>query len=141
MENETAIASPSKKLLWAGYVMSTLPVLMLLISAIMKITKNVQVIEGMPQMGYPVWLAVPIGVVELVCTVLYIIPRTSVLGAILVTGYLGGAVATHVRMEDPGFATAVILGVLVWGGLFLRDARVRALIPLRRSLPKATDDH
>jgi len=129
-ENESAPVSKAAR--WSGYVMSAVPVFMLLMSAVMKLTQNPQVMEGMPQMGYPVWLAVPIGAVEFVCTVLYIIPQTAVLGAILLTGYLGGATATHVRMEDPFFFGAVIFGVMLWGGLYLRDPRIRALIPLRR---------
>lgn len=140
METSNHFAPVSKAARLGGYVMSTLPVLMLLMSAVMKIARSPQVIEGMPQMGYPVWQAVPLGIVELVCTVLYIIPQTAVLGAILLTGYLGGATATHVRMEDPGFSTAVILGVFLWGGLFLRDPRVRALIPFRKNLSTAIDN-
>lgn len=78
-------------------------------------------------------LALALGILEIVCTVTYAVPRTAMLGAILLTGYLGGATATHVRIGD-SFISPVILGVLVWGGLFLRDPRLRALIPLRRSL-------
>ena len=136
MESATPTTPVSKAALWTSYVMSAVPVFMLLMSAFMKLTKNPQVMEGMPKMGYPAWQAVPIGAVELVCTVLYVIPQTSVLGAILLTGYLGGATATHVRIEDPNFFGAVIFGVLLWGGLFLRDRRIRALIPLRQK-PKS----
>lgn len=131
MESTNNAASVSKVAQWVSYIMSAVPVFMLLLSAGMKLTRNPQVMEGMPQMGYPVWEAVPLGVVELVCTILYLIPRTSVLGAILLTGYLGGATATHVRIEDPSFIGAVSFGVLLWGGLYLRDVRIRALIPLR----------
>jgi uncharacterized membrane protein YphA (DoxX/SURF4 family) len=122
----------SKKVLWAGRIISALPVLMLLFSAIGKLAKPAAVIEGMTRLGYPERLALPIGILELTCTVLYIIPRTAVLGAILLAAYLGGATATHVRVGDPSFFTPAILGVLVWGGLYLRDPRIRALIPLRR---------
>lgn len=122
---------PSKAMLWGGRIMSALPVLMLLFSAAMKIAKAAPVMEGMPKMGYPEHLAVPLGIVELVCTILYVIPRTSVLGAILLTGYLGGAVATHVRVEE-AFIGPFLFGVFVWGGLWLRDTRIRDLIPLCR---------
>ena len=120
----------SKKMLWAGRIMSTLPVLLLLFSGVMKVVKAAPVVEGFARFGYPESLALGIGVLELVCTVAYVIPRTSVFGAILLTGYLGGAVATHVRIGNPSFAP-IVLGVLVWGGLCLRDERLRALLPLR----------
>jgi hypothetical protein len=86
---------------------------------------------GFIQFGYPGRLLLPICIVEIACAIVYAIPRTSVLGAILLTGYLGGATATHVRIGDPLFFVPVILGVFVWGGLYLRDDRLRALIPLR----------
>lgn len=124
----------SKGLIWTGRVLSTLPVLMLLMSAGMKFAKPPEVIEGFGKLGYSVDLALPLGIVEVACTIMYIVPQTAVLGAILLTGYLGGATATHVRVGDPWIAP-VILGVLVWGGLYLRDARLRALLPLRRTLP------
>ena len=105
---------------------------MLLMSGVMKFLKPTEVVEGFAKLGWPDNLAQGLGVVELVCTALYVIPRTSVLGAILLTGYLGGAIATHVRIGDP-FLVPVILGVVLWLGLYLRDARLRALIPLRSS--------
>ena len=123
---------PSKIVLWASYILSAVPVFMLLMSAAMKISQSTQVIEGFATMGFPSWLILPIGIVELACTVLYLIPRTTVLGAILLTGYLGGAVVTHVRAEEMAFLGALTFGVLLWGGLFLRDARIRDLIPLRK---------
>lgn len=123
-------APGSKKMLWVGRVMSALPVLMLLFSSVMKLMKPAPVVEGFAHLGYPASLALGLGIVELACAVVYVIPRTSVLGAILLTGYLGGATATHVRIGEP-FFMAIVLGVLVWGGLYLRDDRVRALIPLR----------
>jgi len=87
--------------------------------------------EGFVRLGYDESLALGIGLVELVCTILYLVPRTSILGAILLTGYLGGATATHLRIGEPYYA-AVLLGVLVWGGLYLREERLRGLIPLRK---------
>lgn len=124
-------APVSKKMLWAGWIMSALPVLLLLFSASMKVLKLPGAMEGFARLGYPKHVALPLGIVELTCTVLYVIPRTSVLGAILLTGYLGGATATHLRIGEP-FHMAIILGMLVWGGLYLRDERLRALIPLRQ---------
>ena len=117
-------------MLWVGRIMSALPVLLLLFSAGMKLMKPHGLEEGFAHLGYPMSLALGLGILELVCTVVYVIPRTSILGAILLTGYLGGATATHLRIGDP-FFPPVIVGVLVWGGLFLRDQRLRALIPLR----------
>lgn len=124
------IAPVSKKMLWAGYILSALPVLLLFFSGVMKLVKPAPVIEGFIQLGYPESLALGIGIVELVCAVLYVIQRTSVLGGILLTGYLGGATATHLRIGQPFFAP-IVLGVMVWGGLFFRDAGLRALLPLR----------
>jgi len=124
-------APVSKKMLWAGYVVSALPVLLLLFSGVMKLVKPAEVVEGFGKLGWDESLALGLGILELACTVIYVIPRTSVLGAILLTGYLGGATATHVRIGDQFFGP-VILGVLVWGGLYLRDPRLRALLPLRR---------
>ncbi len=122
----------SKKMLWVSYVMSALPVLMLLISGIMKLVKPTSVLEGFAHLGYDDGVAVGLGLVELLSTLLYILPRTSVLGAILLTGYLGGATATHLRIGEP-FHMAVLLGILLWGGLYLREERLRLLIPLRSS--------
>jgi hypothetical protein len=130
MLSDTQTDYVSKKMLWAGYIISALPVLMLIVSGAMKLVKSVPVVEGFIRFGYPESLAFGIGLVELACVAIYVIPRTSVLGAILLTGYLGGATATHLRIGDPFFAP-IVLGVLVWGGLFLRDARLRALLPLR----------
>ena len=131
MQSVTQTPPVSKKSLWAGWIMSALPVLMLLFSGVMKLVKPAPVVEEFTRLGYDESLALGIGILELVCTVVYVIPRTSVLGAILLTGYLGGATATQVRVGDAFFAP-VVVGVLVWGGLFLRDQRLRALIPLRR---------
>ncbi len=118
------------KTLWAGRILSAVPALLMLMSAVMKLMQLPPVIEGfVGKFGYPQSTVVPIGVVELLCVVLYAIPRTSVLGAILVTGYLGGAIATHVRVGDV-FLPPLVLGVLAWAGLYLRDERLRRLIPL-----------
>jgi hypothetical protein len=131
MENENTSPSPSKAVLAISYIMSAIPVLMLFMSAGMKISKVPMVTDGFAKMGFPAGVIMPIGIVELLCTVLYIIPQTAVLGAILLTGYLGGAIVTHVRAEE-AFIGPLAFGVLVWGGLFLRDGRIRNLIPLRK---------
>lgn len=128
---DTHLSFSSKKMLWLGYTLSALPVLLLLISGVMKLLKPVPVAEGFVHLGYPESLALGIGIVELLCTLLYVIPRTSVLGAILLTGYLGGATASHVRIGE-SFLAAIVLGVLVWGGLYLRNERLRLLLPLQR---------
>jgi hypothetical protein len=123
-----------KKRLWAGRVVSGLAVAFLLLDAVMKVMKAQVSVEGTIQLGYPVSIVVGLGVLLLVCTLLYLIPQTSVLGAILLTGYLGGAVATQVRVGNPLFSHVlfpVYVGMMAWGGLFLRDNRLRALIPVR----------
>ncbi|MBI1761978.1 MAG: DoxX family protein [Acidobacteria bacterium] len=117
-------------MLWGGYLLSILPALLLFFSAAMKLLKNPQAIQGFAQLGYPAHAATSIGILEAACTVLYLIPRTSVLGAILLAGYMGGATATHLRVGEP-FFVQVLVGVLLWGGLYLRDERLRALLPLR----------
>jgi len=131
MESDSQAVPTSKRILWAGRIISALPVLLLLFSAVIKLVKPPEVVEGFTRLGYAESLALGIGILELVCTIVYMIPRTSILGAILLTGYLGGATATHVRIGEPFFAP-IILGGLVWGGLFLRDEQLRELIPLRR---------
>jgi len=118
-------------MVWTGRVVSALPVLALLMSGAFKFMKpNEEMVKGLDHIGWKADQLSTLGIVEIACTVLYVIPQTSILGAILLTGYLGGATATHVRVGDPWFAP-VIIGVLIWLGLFLRDARLRALIPLR----------
>jgi DoxX-like protein len=126
----TQTAPVSKKVLWAGYILSALPALLLIFSAIMKLLKPAPVVDGFAHYGFPESLIVRLGILEFACAVIYLIPRTSALGAILLTGYLGGATVTTARVGD-AFIMPVIVGVLVWGGLFLRDPRLRALIPLR----------
>jgi uncharacterized membrane protein YphA (DoxX/SURF4 family) len=103
---------------------------MLFMSAAMKFSQNKQVLEGFDHLGWPARLAIPLGIVEITCTILYLIPRTAALGAILLTGYLGGAIATHVRVGE-AFIIPLILGIVLWGGIFLRDPRLRRLIPFR----------
>lgn len=123
----------SKKMIWSGRIMSGVMVAFLLLDGIMHITNIAPVVEASTRLGLPVNLAPVLGVVELICVALYVYPRTSVLGAILLTGYLGGAVAIHLRAGSPVFSEAlfpVYVGILLWGGLYLREPRLRALIPL-----------
>jgi hypothetical protein len=120
--------------LWAGRVISLLPALFLLLDAVMKLVKPAFVVEGTVKLGYPEYVIVPLGVVLLVSTLLYLIPRTAVLGAILLTGYLGGAVDTHVHAGQGWFEILfpVLFGVLIWTGLVVRDRQVRAVVFSRR---------
>ncbi len=121
--------------LWTGRLMSTLAVLFLLMDGVMKLVKPAFVVQATVQLGYPESVIIGLGIVLLACTILYVIPNTTVLGAILLTGYLGGAVATHVRIGSPLLSHTlfpVYVAVLVWAGLLLRDPRLRALIPLRK---------
>jgi hypothetical protein len=119
---------------WAGRVLSGLPALLLVVSAAMKLSHPPMVVETfVGKLGYPASVLPALAVLELFCTVVYAVPRTAVLGAVLLTGYLGGAVATHVRVGEP-FVVPLLLGVFLWAGLYLRDERVRALLPLRKAV-------
>jgi hypothetical protein len=135
MHSATYAAPVSRARLSGGHIVSAIPVLFLLFDSVIKFTAMEPVVESFRQLGYPVSLGLGIGVIELVCLVIYVIPRTSVLGAILLTGYLGGAVATHVRVGSPlltHILFPIYVAALLWGGLFLREGRLQALIPLRR---------
>ena len=126
----TNLPNPTPKSRWTGRILSGLAVLFLLWDGVMKLMTLAPVAEAFVRLGYSVSLAVGIGIVELTCLALYVIPRTSLLGAVLLTGFLGGAVATHVRVEDPLLTHTffpIYVGALLWGGLLLRDERVRAL--------------
>ena len=133
MPLEMQSASVSKKMFWAGWGLSALPALFLLVDGAMKLVKPDVVVKTTVELGYAETVILPLGVVLLVCTILYLIPRTAVLGAILLTGYLGGAVATHVRAGHGLFEILfpVVFGALLWGGLVLRDERLRDLLPMR----------
>ena len=124
----------AKKRSWAGIIVTALPVLFLLMDGVMKLVKPEPVVTGTVELGYDVSVIVPLGVVLLVSTILYLVPKTAVFGAVLLTAYLGGAVATHVRIGNPLFTHIlfpVYLGILLWLGLWLRDISLRALIPFR----------
>lgn len=131
MQSGNQTSQVSKKRLWAGRIISGLTVLFLLFDCVVKLLKLAVAIEATARLGYPESLVFGIGVAEFVCTILYVIPRTSVFGAILLTGYLGGATATHVRIGDP-FFFPIVFGALIWAGLWLRNDQLRTFIPLRR---------
>lgn len=128
----TEVSSTSTAARWTGYVITVLPCLFLLVDGVMKLFKPEVVVQATTRLGYNESTIVPIGILLVICTLLYLLPVTSVLGAILLTGYLGGAVATQVRAGEGAFPIVfpVVFGVLLWGGLYLRDPRLRNLIPL-----------
>lgn len=135
-KNIQAMSGDSKLMLWAGWIMSAAVVLFLLLDGVMKLLLVEPVIEATRQIGYPLDVIRPLGIICLVCAVLYAIPRTAILGAILLTGFLGGAIASKVRLEEALFSQVLFgayVGVLAWGGLYLRDGRLRVLIPWRRT--------
>jgi hypothetical protein len=128
----TDAARSSAWMPWTGRVLSALPVLAMTLSAGMKFAQPPQAIAMFTgKFGYHQEALLALGAIELLCVVVYLIPRTAVLGAVLMTGYLGGAVATHVRVSD-AFVIPLLLGVLAWGGLYFRDERVRNLLPFRK---------
>lgn len=130
MQLTAQAASVSKKSLWSGRILTGLALLVFAFTAMLGLLNPVAAAQGFAHYGYPKTSMMPIAIVELACLVLYAIPRTSVLGALLLTGYLGGAISTHVRAGEPFFVPLGV-GVIVWLGLFLRDARLRALLPFR----------
>lgn len=131
MSTETLVAPPAKWMIVTGWVLSILISALLTFSGVMKVVQPEGTAEGFAHLGWPINLAIALAVVELGSTLLYLIPGTAGLGAILLTGYLGGAIATHVRIGE-GFIVQLILGVVVWVALLLRDPRLRALIPFRK---------
>jgi hypothetical protein len=129
-ESQTSV---SKKTLWAARIIGGLPALFLLVDGAMKLAKPAFVVDATVKLGYSESVIIPLGIVLVLCTILYLVPATTVLGAILLTGYLGGAVATHVRMGEDIFSIIfpVIFGGLIWFALYLCEPRLRALIPAR----------
>ena len=128
-------AQESKGRLWTGRVLSGIAILFLLFDGIIHVLKPAPVIDGFAKLGFPVSVSVGLGILELGCLLLYLIPRTSVFGAVLLTGYLGGAIASQLRIAAPLFSTLLFplyVALFVWGGLYLRDERLRALLPVRR---------
>src|SRR5215472_11614294 len=131
MQPQDKVAVTSKAKQWTGRVITVFTVAFLLFDAIVKVLRLPVAVVGTVRLGYPARLVMYIGIVELVCLGAYLYPRTVFVGAILLTGYLGGATATQVRVEDPWFVFPVVVGVLVWVGLFLRDERLRPLFALQ----------
>jgi hypothetical protein len=136
IQENVLVVAISNKALWTGRILSGVVVLFLLVDAGYKLIRPLPApaVEAFGKLGYPVEFAAGLGILLLSCVALYLIPRTSVLGAILLTGYLGGAVASHVRVGDAWFSHAlfpVYVGLLIWGGIYLRDERLRALVPFR----------
>jgi DoxX-like protein len=121
-------------MLWTGRVFSAIPVLLMLPGVAMNLARTPFALEGMKKFGWQESAMFTIAVLAILSVVLYVVPRTAVLGAIVMTGYFGGAIANHLRIGDPGWPLALICGILTWGGLYLRDARLRELLPLRRPL-------
>jgi hypothetical protein len=123
-----------KWVMWVGRVLSAIPALMLTLSGVMKLTHGQEIVAmWTDKFGFPPGALTPIGVLELACMILYVIPQTAVLGAILVSCYLAAAACVHIRIGDASAVSPVVLGIFAWLGLYLRDARLRELIPLRRA--------
>jgi len=126
------VEAASGKIVWTGRVITVLVSLLFLFSAAMKFMGGAEVKEGVAHLGLPESMIIPLGILEAACTVIYLIPATSVLGALLLAGYIGGAICTHWRVGDP-FLGQVAIGLVIWLGIYLREPRLKALIPLRRS--------
>jgi hypothetical protein len=134
MSSATQTVSLSRKNPWPARILTAVPTLFLLADGVGKLVNPAPVVEGMARLGYPSRLTATIGITLLICTVIYLIPRYSILGAILLTGYLGGAVASQLRIGEPLFTHILFptyVAAMLWGGLYLRDDRLRALVPLR----------
>jgi hypothetical protein len=126
------VEAGSGKVVWVGRVITGIVSLLFLFGAAMKFMGGAEVKEGMAHLGLPESMIIPLGILEAACTVIYLIPATSVLGAILLAGYIGGAICTHWRVGDP-FLPQVAIGLVVWLGIYLREPRLKALIPIRKS--------
>jgi hypothetical protein len=125
------IVTPDKKV-WVGRILTVIAAFMFLFSAFMKLRGGPQLSEGMAHLGLPERMVVPLAILEISCTVVYLVPSTAVLGAVLLTGYLGGAICTHWRVGDP-FHVQIALGIVVWLGIYLREVRLWAVLPIRKS--------
>ncbi len=131
MSTTTQAPPASKPALWIGWILTAaVGAMLIFMSGISKVTQPQAVKDGFAHLGWDLELATPLAVVEIACALIYLIPRTAVLGAVLLTGYVGGAIATHVRIGD-AFVIPVVLGVVIWGALYLREPRLRALLPFR----------
>ena len=131
---EVSLASPSKRAIWAGRIISGFITVFMIFDGVIHILKPAPVVEAFAKLNFPLRFAIPLAVIELFCLLLYAIPRTAILGAILLTGYYGGAVAIQLPTGNSLFGEIlfpVYFGILLWAGIYLRDERLRALIPLR----------
>ncbi len=136
MQTQIDSPGPSHAAIWTGRILSAVTVLFLLFDGVIHLLVIAPVADALGRLGYPVNFGMALGIVEIVCVILYVTPLTSIFGAILLTGYLGGAVAVQLRIGAPLMSTAlfpVYVGLLIWAGLCLRDKRLRALIPLRKT--------
>ena len=134
MQSETLAAPNPKWMTWIGWIISVLPVAMLVMSGVMKLQKPPEVLQGIEKLGWGEDLLLNLAIVEIGCAVIYLMPPTAILGAILLTGYLGGAIATHMRVGDPfvpNMTVPILLGVFAWLGVYLREPRLRAVLPWR----------
>lgn len=133
MQQDHQTAAPGRGVLWTGRVLSGLAILFFLFDGVAKLFKPAVVVTATVGLGFPESEIVGIGITLLICTLLYVFPRTSILGAVLLTGYLGGAIASKVRIHAPAFdiCFAIIFAAIVWGGLWLRNPRLRAILPLQ----------
>jgi len=125
------VVAATGKIVWVGRVISILVSLLFAMSALMKLRGGAEVMQGMAHLGLPESLIMPLAILEISCILIYLIPATSVLGAILLTGYIGGAICTHLRVGDP-FYMQIAIGLFIWLGLYLREDRLKELIPLRK---------
>jgi hypothetical protein len=142
MQTAPPIGPPTGKRLWAGRILSATPALFLAFDGVIKLINIDPVVESFVRLGYPADSGLAIGILELACLAVYVVPRSAVLGAILLTGHLGGAVATHVRVGDPLWSQVlfpVYVGALLWAGLYLREPRLQALVPWRSEFEGARD--
>lgn len=132
MQTEIQTPPASSKLLWTGRVLSILSVLFILFDSVLHLLKPAPVVQAFTQLGLPLRLSITIGLIQLICLILYVIPRSAVLGAVLLTGYFGGAIVIHMRVGNPLFETIfpIIIGIIFWTGLLLRTPRLRAIFPI-----------
>ena len=132
MSNAGSQNQPSKAARWTSYVLSALPCLFMTMSGVMKLVQPPMIVEGFAKNGMSPTTVAIIGLIELLCVVIYLVPPTAVLGAVVMTGYSGGAIMVHVRAGEKALMVPLLLGMVAWGGLFLRDVRIRNLLPLRK---------
>lgn len=126
------MAEAASKVVWAGRVVSGLLAALYIVSGVMKLKGGPDLEEGFNHLGLPTTMATPLGIVELACAAVYLIPQTAILGAVLLTGYMGGAICTHWRVGD-SVVPQIVIGLLVWLGVYLREPRLHALLPIRRA--------